>query len=79
MAEIKLVKKYPNICDEDVTKIFQEGYLKGFENGRKNAIPIEWIEKQIEQYYDDGYNSYGKALNIMLADWRAENETTSEN
>lgn len=41
MAEIKLVKKYPNIRDEDVTEIFQEGYLKGFENGRKNAIPID--------------------------------------
>ena len=41
MEEIKLVKKYPNIRDEDVTEIFQEGYLKGFENGRKNAIPID--------------------------------------
>ena len=41
MAEIKLVKKYPNIRDEDVIEIFQEGYLKGFENGRKNAIPID--------------------------------------
>lgn len=41
MTEIKLVKKYPNIRDEDVIEIFQEGYLKGFENGRKNAIPID--------------------------------------
>lgn len=41
MAEIKLEKKYPNIRDEDVIEIFQEGYLKGFENGRKNAIPID--------------------------------------
>ena len=41
MAEIKLVKKYPNIRDEDVIEIFQEGYLKGFENGRKNAIPVD--------------------------------------
>ena len=38
-----------------------------------DAIPVEWIEKQIEQYYEDGYNSYGKALNIMLTDWKAEN------
>lgn len=42
------------------------------------AIPIDWIEKHIEQYYDDGYNSYGKALNIMLADWREENETNRQ-
>lgn len=38
------------------------------------AIPIEWIEKQIELYYEDGYNSYGKALNIMLIDWKTEKE-----
>lgn len=45
MPEIRLVKKYPHIKDEDVTSIFQEGYIKGFENGRKDAIPIEWIKK----------------------------------
>ena len=50
MAEIKLVKKYPNIRDEDVTEIFQEGYLKGFENGRKNAISVEWIRSQKVDY-----------------------------
>lgn len=45
MPVIRLVKRYPHIKDEDVTSIFQEGYIKGFENGRKGAIPIEWIEK----------------------------------
>lgn len=64
MAEIKLVKKYPNIRDEDVIEIFQEGYLKGFENGRKNAIPIEWIKKH-----------YGwlTMAGEMIEDWVKEN------
>lgn len=44
MAEIRLVKRYPHIKDEDITSIFQEGYIKGFENGRKGAIPIEWLK-----------------------------------
>ena len=72
MAEIKLVKKYPNIRDEDVIEIFQEGYLKGFENGRKNAIPIEWIKKWLNETEDDRIVCFD--IRDMLADWEKENE-----
>lgn len=68
MAEIKLVKKYPNIRDEDVTEIFQEGYLKGFENGRKYAIPIEWlINYEIK-------NGQETRLQEAITQWEKENE-----
>ena len=40
MLEIKLKKRYPHIPIEDVTQIFNEGYLKGYENGLKTAIPV---------------------------------------
>ena len=80
MPEIRLVKKYPHIKDEDVTSIFQEGYIKGFENGRKDAIPIEWIEEwqnrhEWEYVYFfkmvDGRPMY--AVECMLEDWEKEN------
>ena len=44
MTEVKLEKRFPHIPDEDVTRIFQDGYMKGWENARKKAIPIEFIE-----------------------------------
>ena len=69
MVEIKLVKKYPNIRDEDVIEIFQEGYLKGFENGRKNAIPIEWIERKLAEHWYVDYD-----VRELLDDWEKEHE-----
>lgn len=71
MTEIKLVKKYPNIRDEDVTEIFQEGYLKGFENGRKNAIPVEWIENKLKCCDNVNAEIFVKSL---ISDWEKENE-----
>ena len=77
MPEIKLVKRYPHIKDEDVTSIFQEGYIKGFENGRKGAIPIEWIEKYMDKVdvEDDGmvYLSPRGPFKKMLKEWEKEN------
>ena len=78
MAEIKLVKKYPNIRDEDVIEIFQEGYLKGFENGRKNAIPINWIKKWCSEHNRKSLEErllkrYG--VITMLEDWEKENQS----
>ncbi|MBR2554938.1 MAG: hypothetical protein IKE94_08785 [Aeriscardovia sp.] len=72
MTQIKLVKRYPHIKDEDVTSIFQEGYIKGFANGRKGAIPIEWIKKWL-----NGSRSSGLSIDVMslLNDWEKENET----
>ena len=66
MPEIRLVKKYPHIKDEDVISIFQEGYIKGFENGRKGAIPIEFLGK----WFGDNYN----ALTDLEIAWEKENE-----
>lgn len=57
MPEIRLVKKYPHIKDEDVTSIFQEGYIKGFENGRKGAIPIEWLHSIMKKQLIFAMNS----------------------
>lgn len=74
MSEIKLVKKYPNIRDEDVIEIFLEGYLKGFENGRKNAIPIEWIEKYKRVRGWEVTVTTQNAIDNMLNAWEKENE-----
>ena len=71
MTEIRLVKKYPHIKDEDVISIFQEGYIKGFENGRKGAIPIEWINN----WLNTGRNAkYFIAMMEMVEQWEKENE-----
>ena len=72
MPEIRLVKKYPHIKDEDVISIFQEGYVKGFENGRKGAIPIEWIKEWVER--DENYWDYQYLTDVLLKDWEKENE-----
>lgn len=83
MPEVRLVKKYPHIKDEDVTSIFQEGYIKGFENGRKGAIPIEWIEKYAKRFIElenrnyfayRGFSDIGEAILNMLENWEKENE-----
>jgi hypothetical protein len=81
MPEIRLVKKYPHIKDEDVTSIFQEGYIKGFENGRKGAIPIEWIKSKIDAIldsYPDG-NEETEILCKLLYEWEKENESNVNN
>ena len=80
MTEIKLEKRFPHIPDEDVTRIFQDGYRKGWENARKKAIPIEWINKWSEKFYKvingtryymgDGYDTVWD----MLEDWEKEND-----
>ena len=76
MTEIKLVKRYPHLKDEDVTSIFQEGYIKGFENGRKGAIPIEWIKKWCNEEHNRKsleerlLKRYG--VITMLEDWEKE-------
>lgn len=64
MPEIRLVKKYPHIKDEDVTRIFQDGYMKGWENARKKAIPIELYE-QIKGERDVAIEQL-KSLNVEL-------------
>ena len=75
MTEIRLVKKYPHIKDEDVTSIFQEGYVKGFENGRKDAIPIEWIRKMMDKYKDWEFDNFCQSL---IETWEKENETNRQ-
>lgn len=78
---IKLEKKYPHISDEDVTDIFNDGYVKGWNNARKNSISIDWIEKWAEKFYKviDGkryYMGFGyDTVWYMLDDWKKENET----
>ena len=78
MPEIRLVKKYPHIKDEDVINIFQEGYVKGFENGRKGAIPIEWMKRWFERQVWQGSSPtdriHCKASDI-IEDWEKENAT----
>lgn len=88
MPEIRLVKRYPHIKNEDVTSIFQEGYIKGFENGRKGAIPVEWIKNYIipfqvhhdslseETKENDGAGWVIDVLETMLREWEKENETS---
>lgn len=73
MAEIKLVKRYPHIKDEDVTSIFQEGYIKGFENGRKGAIPIEWIDTYCTDSDIGLRDNDPVAIKKLLEDWKKEN------
>ena len=75
MKEIKLEKRFPHIKDEDVTSIFQEGYIKGFENGRKGAIPIEWIERWWRDSFDlESQFDVAPILELMIRDWEKENE-----
>lgn len=76
MTEIKLEKRFPHIPDDDVTRIFQDGYMKGWENARKKAIPIEYIEafkKKVRHI------APAKAvIDWFLEDWEKENEKDSE-
>lgn len=75
MTEVKLEKRFPHIPDEDVTRIFQDGYMKGWENARKKAIPIEYIEKFKKEVRDV---ANGKAvIEWLLEDWGKENEQSN--
>lgn len=68
MTEIKLEKRFPHISDEDVTRIFQDGYMKGWEDARKKAIPIEWIVNWLNKS-----NRHYCDTDQMLLDWEKEN------
>lgn len=74
MTEIKLEKRFPHIPDEDVTRIFQDGYRKGWENARKKAIPIEWIEEYYKYRLMPKPVEWFEAIEIMIEDWEKENE-----
>ena len=85
MPEIRLVKKYPHIKDEDVINIFQEGYVKGFENGRKSAIPIEWLKAYFKKclsfddrvFIDNEDSNYDIVIDKykIFEEWEKENAT----
>lgn len=80
MTEIKLEKRFPHIPDEDVTRIFQDGYMKGWENARKKAIPPNWIKRWFAEngfkFYDDNEDIHRVGdIEEMLFDWEKENET----
>ena len=74
MPEIRLVKKYPHIKDEDVTSIFQEGYIKGFENGRKGAISIEWLREYCKYNHTPDGMAWHEAVDLIIKRWEKENE-----
>ena len=72
MTEIKLEKRFPHIPDEDVTRIFQDGYMKGWENARKKAIPIEYIEKFKKKVRHIAPAK--EVIDWLLENWEKENE-----
>lgn len=81
MTEIKLEKRFPHIPDEDVTRIFQDGYRKGWENARKKAISIEWIKNYARHKASKGFTeidcywqSWEEDVLKMVADWEKEND-----
>ena len=41
---------------------------------KTDAIPIDWLEKKIDEYLDDGYNTSGTALRYIIDEWRREND-----
>lgn len=71
---MRLIKRYPNIPDEDVTTIFQEGYMKGWENARKKAIPIEWLYQKRTLYLENECYMSLMVINEILNWWEKENE-----
>ena len=81
MTEIKLEKRFPHIPDEDVTRIFQDGYMKGWENARKKAIPIEWIKNVWLKNPDNQGEidffppaTFEVVMNWLIEDWEKEND-----
>lgn len=86
MTEVKLEKRFPHIPDEDVTRIFQDGYMKGWENARKKAIPIEWIKnvwlKNPENQGEIDFfppATFEVVMNWLIEDWEKENESNVSN
>lgn len=67
MPEIRLVKRYPHIKEEDVVCIFLNGYFKGLENGRKRTIPIEWLKNYEKEKGQEA------RLQEALSAWEKEN------
>jgi len=52
----------------------REQYEKGYADGMKDAIPIEWI-KHYKSIYGLTYSTLSNLLGTMLEDWEKENET----
>lgn len=80
MTEIKLEKRFPHIPSEDVITIFQEGYLKGWENARRKSIPISWlISKSKELVLTKGSKFYSildlPIVYDLIEEWKKENES----
>lgn len=71
MPEIRLVKRYPHIKDEDVTRIFQDGYMKGWESAKKKAIPVEFIKAFKKEFR--AVASVKWVIDWLLEDWEKEN------
>lgn len=38
------------------------------------AIPIEWLKKQVEIYFDLGLDTIAKELKYLIFEWEKENE-----
>ena len=38
------------------------------------AIPIEWLKKNVDIYYDLGLDTIAKELNYLIFEWEKENE-----
>jgi hypothetical protein len=74
MTEIKLEKRFPHIPDEDVTRIFQDGYMKGWENAMKKSIPIEWIKYHIRALQISGSYTDAMLLTDLIDLWEKEND-----
>lgn len=43
------------------------------------AIPVGWLESQIDIYIDLGLNTIAKELRVLIDDWRKENESSINN
>lgn len=37
------------------------------------AIPVEWLEKQADEYIELGLNSVAKELRVIIDEWEKEN------
>ena len=36
------------------------------------AVPIAWLKKKVDEYYDLGLDTVAKELNYIIADWEDE-------
>lgn len=53
MRSIDVEKRFPHIPDEDVTRIFQDGYMHGRADTMRHAIPEEFVKKKLARLEDD--------------------------